>query len=219
MRITPSPIILHLGTFTLLFALAAACGGTKEYVPKPKGFNRIDLPDVKYQSLDEEHPYFFEYSQAAHIRPDSSSIAEPHWIHVIYPEFKADVQLTYKSIKDHPEIFSEFIDDAHKLTGKHMVKASAIEESILKTPSGKTVAVYELEGEVPSQFQFYLTDSTEHFLRGALYFRTATKNDSLSPIIEYIKKDIIHMLNTCQWDYERKSQLKKGEDNPSFTGI
>ena len=83
-----------------------------------------------------------------------------------------------------------------------MIKASGIEESVIKTPSGKTVAVYELEGEVPSQFQFYLSDSTKHFLRGALYFRTATKNDSLAPVIEFIKKDIIHLLNTCQWQEE-----------------
>jgi gliding motility-associated lipoprotein GldD len=63
--------------------------------------------------------------------------------------------------------------------------------------------IFELEGEVPSQFQFYVTDSTKHFLRGALYFRTATKNDSLKPIIDFIKKDVIHLLNTVKWDYEQ----------------
>lgn len=197
---------VHVHFMLCLFLLASACGVGREYVPKPKGFNRIDLPDVSYQALVEEHPYFFEYSQNAHIRPDSSSIAEPHWVHVIYPDFNADVQITYKSISDNPEIFPELVDDAHKLTGKHMVKASAIEEGIIQTPSGKTAAIYELEGEVPSQFQFYITDSTNHFLRGALYFRTATKNDSLSPVIEYIKRDIIHMLNTCAWDYERSNK-------------
>jgi gliding motility-associated lipoprotein GldD len=70
---------------------------------------------------------------------------------------------------------------------------------VIKTSNGKTATIFQLEGEVPSQFQFHITDSTEHFLRGALYFRTATKNDSLSPVINYMKEDIMHMLNTLEW--------------------
>ncbi|GAB4395571.1 MAG: gliding motility lipoprotein GldD [Microscillaceae bacterium] len=179
-----------------------ACGRSSDYVPKPLGHNRIDLPLAQYQALREKHPYSFEYSRHAYIRPDSSAIAEPHWVHIIYPKFKADVQITYKSVKQDPQFFAEFVDDSHKLINKHMVKATAIEETVIQTPSGKTAAVYELEGEVPSQFQFYISDSTRHFLRGALYFRTATKNDSLAPIIDYIKKDIIHLLNTTRWNDE-----------------
>ena len=189
--------------FYLLFLVVLiSCGGEIDYVPKPHAFNRIDLPEPKYQSLDQTYPYYFEYSSHAHIRPDSSSIAEPYWIHIIYPKFKANVQLTYKSVQSDPQFFAEYIDDAHTLISKHMIKASAIEESVIKTPHNKTVAVYELEGEVPSQFQFYISDSTKHFLRGALYFRTATKNDSLAPVIDFIKKDLIHLLNTCQWQEE-----------------
>jgi gliding motility-associated lipoprotein GldD len=182
-----------------------ACGSSSDsYVPKPTGFNRIDLPEATYQAMKEDHPYSFEYSKQAYIRPDSSGIKEPHWIHIIYPGFKADVQITYKSLDKDPAFLAEFIDDSHRLISKHMIKASGVEESVIKTPSGKTASIYELEGEVPSQFQFYISDSSKHFMRGALYFRTATKNDSLAPVIEFIKKDIIHMLNTTKWDYEKK---------------
>ncbi|MEL7006811.1 MAG: hypothetical protein AAFN93_29405 [Bacteroidota bacterium] len=80
------------------------------------------------------------------------------------------------------------------------MKAYAIEEKILVLKSGNVASVTELEGEVPSQFQFHITDSTNHFLRGALYFKTASKNDSLAPAIEYIKADIVHMLNTLAWN-------------------
>jgi gliding motility-associated lipoprotein GldD len=59
--------------------------------------------------------------------------------------------------------------------------------------------VAELSGEVPTQFQFFVTDSTDHFLRGALYFNTAMKNDSLAPVIEYIKVDMIHLINTLEF--------------------
>ncbi len=175
----------------------ASCSA--EYTPKPKGYNRIDLPETAYQPLQEEHPYTFEYSQHAKIRPDSSMIAQPHWINIIYPSLGANVQLTYKAINNDPKMLNNLIEDARKLTGKHQIKAYSIEETEVRTPQGDIASVFELEGEIPSQFQFYVTDTTTHFFRGALYFRTATQNDSLAPIIEYVKKDIVHLLNTLEF--------------------
>lgn len=188
----------------LLFVLIlTAC--EKSYVPKPRGYHRIDLPAHDYQKLEPVHPYLFEYSKAANVEKHVSTIAEEHWIDILYPEFKATIQLTYKALdkekfeQAREKFLNSLVNDSYKLTSKHQVKAYAIDESMIKTPSGKTVTVFELEGDVPSQFQFYVTDSANHFLRGALYFRTATKNDSLQPIIEYIKIDIMHMLNTLEW--------------------
>ena len=183
----------------LLVILLTACGGgSSEYSPKPKGYNRIDLPEAKYVKFKEKAPYTFELSTYAKVRPDSSGITEPYWFHVIYPDFDAEIQLTYKSVPD-DKTFDEFIEDSHILLNKHMERAYEIKDFVVKTPSNKTASVFELSGDVPSQFQFYISDSTQHFLRGALYFRTATKNDSLKPVIEFIKKDILHMLNTCEW--------------------
>jgi gliding motility-associated lipoprotein GldD len=189
-----------LSVFIIL--LLFACG-ENNYLPKPEGYNRIDLPPHKYQLLTEKHPYNFEYSIHAKILRDSSSIAEPHWIDVYYPAFQANIQLTYKPVKGDSSVFKELSDDAYKLTSKHQIKAYSIEDQIVKTPSGKTAIVTELSGEVPSQFQFYVTDSVKHFFRGALYFRTATKNDSLAPVIEYLKTDAIHMVNTLKWEDEK----------------
>jgi gliding motility-associated lipoprotein GldD len=186
----------------LAIFLLGSCG-ENNYLPKPEGYNRIDLPGHKYQLLTEKHPYSFEYSVHAKILKDSSSIAEPHWIDVYYPKFQANIQLTYKPVKGDSSVFKELSDDAYRLTSKHQIKAYSIEDQIVKTPSGKTAIVTELSGEVPSQFQFYVTDSVKHFFRGALYFRTATKNDSLAPVIEYLKKDAIHMVNTLKWEEEK----------------
>jgi gliding motility-associated lipoprotein GldD len=169
------------------------------YTPKPKGFNRIDLPDHSYQMLPDTFPYTFEYSTAAKIVDDSSFISERYWIDLYYEDLGANVVLTYKSLKDSLELVNEYVSDATRLTSKHQIKAYAIDETVIRTPSGKTAIVAELEGEVPTQFQFFTTDSTQHFLRGALYFTTAMKNDSLSPVIEYVKKDMIHMINTLEW--------------------
>ena len=117
---------------------------------------------------------------------------------LFYPQLVADIQITYKTIENE-QVLRDLLDDAYKLTSRHQIKAYSIEESILKTPLGKTAVVSELEGEVPSQFQFFVTDSTEHFLRGALFFRTACKNDSLAPSISFMKKEIVHLINTLEW--------------------
>jgi gliding motility-associated lipoprotein GldD len=188
--------------YTVIFlggSLLALLGCREEYSPKPKGYNRIDLPAPKYQPLRQQHPFFFEYSAYSKVLRDSSRVALPHWLNVYYPRFNANVQLTYRTINQDPKVLNKLLEDARKLTIKHQIKAEAIEEAVLKTPKGLTATVAELSGEVPTQFQFYVTDSTRHFFRGALYFRTATANDSLAPVIDYIKKDIIHLLNTLEF--------------------
>ena len=184
---------------SVLIGLATSACQEATYVPKPKGYNRIELPDHHYQAIDDSYPYQFEYSQYAQVKPDTSWMSEPYWIHLVYQDLGADVQLTYKDLNQDEQKLRELLADSYKLTSKHQIKAYAIDESILRTPKGHTVVVTELSGEVPSQFQFFSTDSSRHFLRGALYFPTATKNDSLQPIIDFIKVDIIHMLNTLEW--------------------
>ena len=185
-------------TMAVLLLISGSCQEAV-YVPKPMGYNRIELPDHQYQAIEGTFPYQFEYSKHAVVKPDSSWMAEPYWIHLVYQDLGADVQLTYKSLEQDQKKLRELLQDSYKLTSKHQIKASAIDESVLTTPNGHTAVVAELSGEVPSQFQFYTTDSTTHFLRGALYFPTATKNDSLQPVIDFIKIDIIHLLNTLDW--------------------
>ncbi|HEX8507776.1 MAG TPA: gliding motility lipoprotein GldD [Hymenobacter sp.] len=177
----------------------AGCSSAPDFTPKPKGYNRIDLPKHSYQQLPGGHPYSFEYSREAVIKRDSSYMAQPHWLNVYYPRLHANVQITYMDVQRDRRLYNKMMEDARKLTGKHEIKATAIDERILKTPSGIRASVFELQGEVPSQFQFYTTDSTKHFLRGALYFQTATANDSLAPVIEYVKLDMVRMLNTLRY--------------------
>lgn len=187
-------------TCLLLFFVLITISCTEGYVPKPKGYNRITLPDHAYLASTDTMPYIFEYSRHANLRKDASPYSEKYWVNLIYPEMGASVQITYKPIGNNQELLEQYLSDAYKLTAKHQVKAYAIEETVLKTPNGKTAVVAELSGEVPSQFQFVMTDSVDHFLRGALYFQTATKNDSLAPVIEYIKKDMIHLINSLDWN-------------------
>ena len=186
--------LLALVSFMLMLA---AC--QQDYLPKPLGYNRLVLPEPTYHALPDTLPYTFEYSAHAKLLSDTSWISERFWIEIYYPTIKANVHVTYKKILNSEQLLKEFMNDAYVLTAKHQIKAYAIDESIVKTPSGITAVVAELDGEVPSQMQFTITDSTKNFLRGALYFDTKVNNDSLRPAIEYVKKDIIHMINTFDW--------------------
>jgi gliding motility-associated lipoprotein GldD len=196
-------LLSRLSLFSILVViLLSSCrkkADSGDFVPKPKGYNRIDLSEIKYQQMTENHPFSFQYSTQAVLKPDTVRWAEPHWMYVYYPNLKAMIQLTYKPLGGDKNKLMKLIDDAHKLAAKHGQKAYSIRDLILKTPSGKSAMLMELEGEVPTYLQFYTTDSTKHYLRGALYFNTALKSDSLAPVIEYLKKDVIHLLNTLEW--------------------
>lgn len=186
-------------SYCIFFVFAVCFSCTEVHNPKPKGYNRFDLPKAEYVQLQEPHPYTFEYSKYSVIEPHKSKNSEAHWIDISYPELKATVELTYKDLSTKDNSINSVVFDAHKLTNKHNVKAYAIEESVITTDKGHTAAIFELAGEVPSQFQFFVTDSTSHFLRGALYFPISTKNDSLAPAINYIKKDLYHLINSLDW--------------------
>ena len=170
----------------------------KGYQPKPLGYNRLVLPEPVYRLSPDTLPYRFEYSKYAQFLNDTSWVSDKHWVEVYYPELKANIHITYKRINSFDQL-KEYFNDAFVLTSKHQIKANAIDEIIIKTPSGKTATIAELDGEVPSQFQFTITDSTKHFLRGALYFFTKVNNDSLGPAIDYVKKDALHLVNSIEW--------------------
>lgn len=183
----------------IAFGLIALTSCKTDFMPKPKGFNRILLPKNEFRSLPDTFPYQFEYSSYAKILKDSSWIAEPYWIDLYYPDFEASIQISYKPVKKDQELLKEYLATSYRLTSEHQVKAYAIEEAIMQTNLGRTAVLAQLSGEVPSQYQFFSTDSTYHFLRGALYFNTATQNDSLHPVIEFMREDILHLLNTLYW--------------------
>lgn len=181
----------------IISAIAFSC--TKEYTPKPKGYNRIPLPDTAYRALPDTLPYQFQYSRAATLMKDTSWIREKHWVEIYYPTLKANVHITYKKLMNSEQLLKEFFNDAYVLTAKHQIKANAINETIVTRKDRKVAIIAEIEGEVPSQFQFTMTDSTKNFLRGALYFNTKVQNDSLKPAIDFMKKEMMKIVNTLEW--------------------
>ena len=168
-------------------------------MPRPKGFPAMDIPAHQYQSLEKGHPFAFELSRWAEVKKDTFALAEAHWMYIYYPRWDAFIQLTYKSVGGDRKKLEKMIRDSYVLASKHQMKANRIEDAILTTREGRKATIIELEGEVATPFQFFATDSTTHFLRGAVYLNTAMKNDSLAPVIQYLKQDAIHLIQTLRW--------------------
>lgn len=194
-------------SFKLLYLLAFsvllhACG-TTDYIPKPRGQNHIDLPPHEYVVLDEDDkPYSFEYSKSAVTKAYSYNEGQEFkslYKTIAYEDFGANIHITYKKIHNSVDTLNSLIDEAFRLAQGHNKKAYAIQDREMMTTSGNRATVIEITGEVPSTYQFFMHDSTNHFLRGVLYFPTATKNDSLAPVIDFVKEDIHHLVNTVKW--------------------
>ena len=191
----------------LLLLLAGSC--SEHYTPKPRGYFRIDLPEQKYQSFDSNFPYSFDYPVYADISADSSKMAEPYWINIRYKPFHATLHISYKVVNGN---LANYLNDAHTLVNKHIPKANAITQREYIDRSNQVFGlVYDIRGaDAASSYQFYLTDSITSFVRGALYFNMVPNNDSLAPVIEFLKRDVEHMINTFRWKTPVVKQNKHG---------
>ena len=169
----------------------------EHYTPKSKGYVKVKYPEKQYIEFDTTAPFTFEYPVYARVVPDKSPNAEPHWYNIKYPDFNATIYLSYKDVQNN---LQAFIEDSRELAYKHSIKAEAIDESLIRDTSREVFGIiYDLRGNTASSVQFFTTDSTEHFLRGSLYFNTQPNRDSLRPVIQFIRKDIIHLIETLRW--------------------
>lgn len=164
------------------------------FIPKPKGYMRPYLPAKTYQAFESNCPFEFEFHENASIRMRKDHYC---WFTIQYPQLKAEIHLTYKPVENN---LSEYLSQTHKLAYDHHFKASNIlEKKIQEKDKDLYGLCYFLEGEVASNTQFFLTDSTDHFVRGSLYFNSKTQPDSLAPYLSYINADIDRFIESFKW--------------------
>jgi gliding motility-associated lipoprotein GldD len=187
----------------LAFPLFGLFSCEQPYTPKPRGYFRIDLPKKEYILFDTTFPYSFEYPVYSNITGDPQSPNEKYWINLNFPSFKATVHISYKPVDGN---LATYLEDAHTLVTKHIAKADAISDSLIIDRNKNLFGLaYTLEGNgAASPYQFFLTDSSSNFVRGALYFNTVPNNDSLEPVINFIKDDILYLIDTFNWKYSNK---------------
>ena len=207
-----------LSAITVLL-VSVGCNST--YTSKKKGYFKIDFPERKYMVFDDPAiPYTFEYPVYAKIVTDStyfdSNPENPYWRNIDFPQFNARIFLSYKAIggkalykvkqadgtyKDSLGInyFDRMVNDAFNLTNKNEAVASSIKDSVFTTGNGVTGVYFRVGGNAATARQFFMSDTSKNFIRGALYFDTTPNADSLKPVQDFLQKDIEHLINTFRW--------------------
>jgi len=204
----------------LIATLLSFIACNSPFTPKPRGYFRIDLPEKKYQLFDQQgYPYSFEYPVYGKITRDSTLFDDnpdnPYWINVDFPQFAARIYMSYKTVggisvykiktssgyKDSTvkNSFEGLREEAFKMSFKHSLKASSIDDSLFRTANNVSGVYFSVGGNAATANQFFVTDTTRHFLRGALYFDAAPNSDSLSPVNSFLREDMKHLINTFKW--------------------
>jgi gliding motility-associated lipoprotein GldD len=194
-----TPLVWTAVLFCCL-AIIAACNGNHDYSPKPRGYFRIQFPKKAYRQFDSICPFTFVYPVYANVEPDRKPDAQPCWLNMQFPQFGGTLHLSYEHIQS-PKEFDELVEDAHKLSFKHTIKASSIDQGIISYPDWKVYGIYyTIDGNGSASWvQFFLTDSTKNYLRGALYFNTEPRLDSIQPVLDFVKQDVNLMIKSFRW--------------------
>ncbi|MBL7694753.1 MAG: hypothetical protein JNK91_07900 [Ferruginibacter sp.] len=215
MRIKASKLLSLILPVLLLYAC------NSPYTSKKRGYYKIDFPERSYVKFEEAgFPYRFEYPSYARVVRDSAYFDQdtlnPYWINIDFPSLGGKMFLSYKAVggsstykvkqpdgtyKDSvgKNVFDLMVNDAFKLTGKNEVVASSIKDSVFRTPNGVSGVFFRVGGNAATARQFFVSDTTKHFFRGALYFEATPNADSIRPVVDFLQKDIDHLLQTFRW--------------------
>lgn len=205
----------------LLFSCCCQVACNSPYISKKRGYFNIELPKRSYQQFNNpDFPYSFEYPVYATIVRDSTYFdtnpENPYWINIDFPRFHSRIFLSYKAVggkalykikmpdgkyKDSlgTNVFDKMVNDAFTLTNKNNVVSNSINDSLIHTPNGVSGVFFKVGGNAATSKQFFLSDTTRNFIRGALYFDVTPNADSLKPVQDFLQADMDHMINTFKW--------------------
>ena len=180
---------LFFGIIILLLFISCS----EENLPKPKAFLKLEYGEKVYRELTVSRPYSFEVSNKIILKEMPKK-----WLKIEYPSLKATVDITYRKVDNN---LRELLIESEKLVFKHTSKAEQITSNDYLSDQKKVYAtLHNITGNAASQLQFHITDSINHFIKGALYFKIKPNYDSVLPAVAYIKKDIIHLIETFNWE-------------------
>lgn len=197
---------LRLGVFLLFGMLVFSCQNNEANVtPKPRIYPKVEYPVKRYQVFDREQCNFaFEYPTYARVIQDSSGLTEAElesscWFDLYFPSFDGRLHCSYYEIGQNKS-FEELKKDAFEMADYHNKRANFIEElKINRLDADVDGFVFSIEGPAATPFQFYLTDKKEHFFRASLYFNTEVRPDSIAPIYEFVRQDMMRVIETFEW--------------------
>jgi gliding motility-associated lipoprotein GldD len=167
-------------------------------IPRPRGYFRIDLPEKSYRVYETTCPLQMEVPNYAKLELFKDKMSSDScWFNVYFPKFNARIHCSYMPVNNNMD---RLLHDAYGFAAKHEMKATALKRTIISDSLNQVYGiVYDIEGEAASQLQFFLTDSTSHFFRGSLYFFNAPNPDSIAPVLDFLREDVMHLTETIRW--------------------
>jgi len=178
--------------FVLSLVLFCVFGCKKEVLPKPSSHLRLDYPEAEYVHFENNCPFGFDMNADAVIKGKSDCSFE-----INYPKMKATIYISYKPVNNNINIL---LRDAQKLTYEHVIKADDILEQPFINKDHKVYGMfYQVNGNAATNAQFYVTDSTKHFIDCSVYFYAKPNFDSVMPAASYIKNDMRALMETLKW--------------------
>ncbi|MGB0375837.1 MAG: gliding motility lipoprotein GldD [Flavobacteriaceae bacterium] len=165
----------------------------QQTLPKPKAYLSLDFEVANYQPIESNQlPIQFDLNDSkAQIKKT------PAGLNLVYPDLKATVYLSYKPVQNNIKLL---LTDAYTLPSKHLSKAEEIPEQVFVNPDARVYGtLFSIVGNAASQLQFFLTDSTDHFLVGSLYFYSRPNYDSLYPAAQYVQRDVERLMESLRW--------------------
>jgi len=187
-------------SFKIILIICIPClfySCSKTSIPRPYGYFRVDLPQHNYRTIDTLNlPYRFDLPDNVRLISRQAD-GESYWIDLYYPKLNASIYCSYKPVKGN---LIDLLEDTRKIVYKHSVRADGIGEKVFDHPENNVHGIlYDLKGNTASSVQFILTDSTHNFFRGALYFNNVPNKDSIAPMANYIREDVIRIMESFVW--------------------
>lgn len=183
--------------FAILIGFIIVGCGDENYIPKPPSYLRLELPDHTYHSIDTDCPYSFELADLYTMRSVYDGETKTCHKDIDLGPLKGTLHFSYIQIEDPLINYVNFVNDK---VDEHKIKASAINDYQIIDSTRKVYgAFFELQGDVASPFQFYLTDSTTKFVSAVVYFNSVPNYDSLKPSLDYLKLDLDHLIKSFNW--------------------
>lgn len=174
--------------------MLSACDD-ENFSPKPRGYFRIELPSAEYENLGMDLPYEFNINKNAKWDP-SKKLKD--WGDVYYPNLKARLKLTYSPIGERS--LNNLLYEGHQMAYEHTRKADGIEELMIHIPQNNVHGtIFKIAGDAATNTQFYVTDSTNHFLRGVVYFFATPNADSLRPLNDFMLGEAKQLIESLEW--------------------
>lgn len=189
----------------VLFLIVSLTSCEDEATIKPRAQLRLEYPIPEYEDVKISFPFQFQKNKIAALQEKRN-----FGLNIRYPNMKATIYMTYQNVTE--TNLDSLLRDAQKLAYDHAVKAESIPEQPFVNPEDEVYGMfYMINGNAATQAEFYLTDSIQNFITGALYFEAKPNFDSIYPAAVYLRRDMRRIMETLRWNNQQESPQEESE--------